>query len=60
MYTCASLLRLKSILGCSRNTRLLGKFPAWQFVWKHIANSTVQPKYPELERGQFSPRVQHC
>ena len=50
--TCALLLRLKSIFGCSRN-RHIGKFPALQCVWKHVANSTVQPKYPELERGQF-------
>ena len=58
--TCVSLLRLKSVFGCSRNTRI-GQFPALQSVWKHIANSTVQPKYRELEKGQFSaPRVQHC
>ena len=30
-YTCASLLRLKSIVGCSRSTRL-GKIPALQCV----------------------------
>ena len=51
-YSCASLLRLKSIVGCSRNTRL-GKFSSFQCVWKHIANSTLQSKYPNLERGQF-------
>ena len=35
---CASLLRLKSIVGCSRNTRI-GKFPALGCVWKDITNS---------------------
>ena len=37
VHTCASLLRLKSIVGCSKNTRI-GKFPALQCVLKHIAN----------------------
>ena len=50
--TCASFWRLKSIVGCCRNTRI-GKFPALQCIWKHIANSTVQPKYPEL-KGSIS------
>ena len=61
-YTHASLLRLKSIIGCSRNTRL-GKFPAFHCIWKHIANSTVQPKEstPNWKGVNFSlPRVQHC
>ena len=38
--TCASLSRLNSIVGCSKNTRI-GKFPALQCVWKHIANSKL-------------------
>ena len=53
-YICASLLRLKSIVGSSRNTRL-GKIPALQCVWKHIAISLV-PNYPGLERGQSISR----
>ena len=54
--TCASLLSLKSIIGCSRNTRIgtVCTFPALQCVWKHIANSTVQPKYLNWKGVNFS------
>ena len=46
-YLCL-IVEAKINRGCSRNT-CIDKFPALQCVWKHIANSTVQPKYPELE-----------
>ena len=53
--TCASLLRLKSIIRCSRNIRI-GKFPALQCVWKHIANSIV-PKVPRTRKEPISHRL---